>query len=85
MKNGYIVATIHPFILGQEIYAYVGNECVQIIECTIDNMPQMVYQLCDRYNLNEVHFYGGQLYALKWKDEFAANKFTNRKINIHIH
>ena len=85
MKNGKIVVTIHPFVFGQEITAYVGDECVQVIECTIENIPQSVYQLCEKYNIDEVHFWGGQFYSKKFKDEFIANKYGNKKINVYIH
>ena len=85
MRKGEVVATIHPFVLGQEIYVYVGDECVQVLETTIDQMCEKIYMLCEKYNLTQVHLYGGQLYALKWKDEFVAHKFGKKNIEIHIH
>lgn len=81
----YIVAQIHPFVLEQEINTYVDGECVQTIKCTLDNMCERIYMLCQKYDIFNVHFYGGQLYALKFKDEFAACKYGNRPIEIHIH
>lgn len=85
MKNGRVVATIHPFVFGQEIYAYVGDECVQVIETTIDQICDKIYMLCEKYNIDEVHFHGGQLYALKWRDDFVAHKFGKKNIEVHIH
>ena len=81
----YVIATIHPFVFGQEIMAYIDEKNVQTIECTIEDIPEKVYLLCEKYNINKVHFYGGQLYALKFKDMFVANKFGKRNIEVHIH
>lgn len=81
----YVIATIHPFVLGQEINIYINNECVRIVECTVNNMCDIISKVCDEYDINTVHFYGGQLYALKFKDDLVANKFSKRKIEVHIH
>lgn len=81
----YIIATIHPFVFGQEVMIYSNNECIQVFETTLDNMGKMIYTLCERYNINRVDFIGGQMYSNKFKNEFAANKFGNRKIEVTIH
>lgn len=80
----YMVATIHPFVLGQEIMIYNKDKCIKVVECTLDTMCDIVYSLCERYDINEVHFIGGQLYALKFKDNFTACKYGKRKINVSI-
>ena len=80
----YIIATIHPFILGQEIMIYIDNKYERTIECTLEYMCDTIYKLCEQYDINEVKFVGGQLYALKFKDQFAANKFGKRHINVTI-
>lgn len=84
MNNGYITATIHPFVVQQEICVYVGNECVQITSADIDHVCEQICTLCKKYNIDEVYFHGGQLYALKWKDDFTSHKFTKQDIHIHI-
>ena len=84
VNQGRIVATIHPFVLDQEIYAYVGDECVQIVEVPLDHVCEKICSLCKKYNIDEVYFHGGQLYALKWKDDFTAHKFTKQDIHVHI-
>lgn len=80
----YIIATIHPFVFGQEVMIYENNKCIKTIECTLDNMCTTIYKLCEEYNIDDVKFFGGQLYALKFKNEFVANKFGNKHINISI-
>lgn len=83
--NKHIVATIHPFVREQEIYVYIDGECVTITKCIIDDMCEKIYELCEKYDINRVDFQGGQLYSLKFRDDFIANKFGNRHIEIHIH
>lgn len=80
----YVIATIHPFVFGQEVMVYIDKECVRTIECTLNTMPKMIYKLCEEYDINDVRFFGGQLYALKFKEEFTACKFGKRQINVHI-
>ena len=80
----YIVATIHPFVFGQEIMLYSDGECIQAFETTLQEMGKMVYNLCEMYGVNKVDFIGGQMYSKRFKDEFAANKFGNRKIELTI-
>lgn len=82
--GNYVVGTIHPFVLGQEILVYIDSQCIQVVECTLENMNEKVYQLCEKYNINKVCFVGGQLYALKFKDELVANKFGNKHIEVTI-
>lgn len=80
-----IIATIHPFMLGQEILVYnEKGECIHSFETTIDNVNNLIYTLCEEYDINKVTFIGGQIYSKKFKDEFAANKFGNRKIEVTI-
>ena len=85
MDKNKIAATIHPFVLGQEIYIYQDGKYIKTVECTLETMCPLINKLCNEYNIDDVHFYGGQLYSLKFKDEFAANKYGKRKIKVHIH
>jgi hypothetical protein len=83
--NKHIVAPIHPFVHEQEIYVYINGECVTVKNCTVDNMCDTIYELCEKYDIDRVDFQGGQLYALKFKDEFLANKFGAKIIKVFIH
>ncbi len=85
MDNGQIVVTIHPFMLEQEIFVYVGEEPAQVISCTLETMPERIYTLCERYGIEDVHFHGGQFYAHKFSDQLVMNKFGKKNIKVHIH
>ena len=80
----YVVAIIHPFVREQEISVYINSECVKVINVTLDKMDKEIYRLCEQFDIDKVNFVGGQLYALKFKDEFITNKFGNKNIEVHI-
>lgn len=80
----YVVATIHPFVLGQEVMVYIDSKCVQVLECTLEDICEKIYALCEQYDITKVNFIGGQLYSLKFKDQFVSNKFGKRNIEVHI-
>lgn len=80
----HIVAYIHPFVLGQQIVIYDNEKQLESFDCTLDQMEEMIYNLCVSQNINKVIFKGGQLYALKFKDNFAAHKFGNKNIEVKV-
>lgn len=80
----YIIATIHPFVFGQEVMLYKDDKCIQSFETTLENMGEMVYHLCEMYDVDKVTFIGGQMYSKKIKEQFTANKFGNRPIEVTI-
>lgn len=79
-----IYATIHPFVIKQNFYIVDKNECIKTFTCNLENMGKKMYQICEQKDINKIHFHGGQLYALKLKDEFIAHKFGNKHIEIII-
>lgn len=84
----HVVAPIHPFVREQEIYVYINGECVKIEKCTLDNIYDTIYNLCERYDVNRVDFQGGQLYALRFRDEYLVEKnkkFNARILKVYIH
>lgn len=80
----YVIGYIHPFVLGQQIAIYENEKEIASFDCTLDQMEEMIYNLCVTYNVNKVIFKGGQLYALKFKDNFIAHKFGNKNIEVQI-
>lgn len=83
--DSYVIASIHPFVFGQEINIYIEDKYHSTVECVLEDIPQKIYKICEDYKINKVHFYGGQLYALKFKDMFVSHKFGKRNIEVHIH
>ena len=79
-----IIAIIHPFVMEQEFCIFKDNLCIKSFTCNLENMGKKLYQVCEKEKISKIHFHGGQLYALKLRDEFIANKFGNKYIEITI-
>lgn len=79
-----IIAFIHPFVMEQEFCIFKDNLCIKSFTCNLENMTKKIYEICEKENINQVHFHGGQLYALQFRDEFISHKFGNKNINIII-
>jgi hypothetical protein len=80
-----IVAIIHPFVIMQEVSVYKNDECIENLNCSLDDVEKAIYGYCKKYNINNIDIHGGQLYGLQIKDHFKTNKFENSdqiKINI---
>ena len=81
----YVVAYVHPFVMEQEISIYENNKLISNFKCTLDQMEEMIYNLCAEGDIHKVIFKGGQLYALNFNDHLTAHKFGNHKINVEIY
>lgn len=83
----HIVASIHPFVVEQEVSVYKDGECVKTVQCTLDNIKEVCYSLCKEYNIPQLDLCGtNQLYTLHIKEELeVSNKFEDFKINIEVH
>lgn len=83
----HVVASIHPFVMEQEVDVYKDGECVKIAHCTLDEIVEVCYNLCKEYNIIQLDLCGqNQLYALNIKEKLEApNKFEDFKINVTIH
>lgn len=79
-----IIAIIHPFVMAQEFCIFNGEKYLETYTCNLENMNQKIYEVCQTKGIDKVHFHGGQLYALKFRDELISNKFGNKKIEVVI-
>lgn len=81
-----IAVSIHPFVVMQEISIYRNGGCIKTELCPFRDLEQTLYTLCKQYNINQVDLSGGQLFALRIKDNFAAKKYNNSEqiiVNVH--
>lgn len=83
----HIVASIHPFVVEQEVDVYKDGECIKIVQCTLNDIEEVCYNLCKEYNITQLDLCGtNQLYALHIKEKIeTSTKFEEFKINIDIH
>ena len=83
----HVVASIHPFVMEQEVDVYKNGECVKVVQCTLKDIENVCYALCKEYNINQLDLAGqNQIYALHIKENLEkSNKYEDFKINIEIH
>ena len=81
-----VAVTIHPFVINQEISVYKNGECVKTKICPFNDLEEVLYSLCKKYGINQVEISGGQLFALRIKENFAAKKYKmSDSIIVNVH
>ena len=81
-----IAVTIHPFVIMQEISIYRNGGCIKTEFCPFRDLEKTLYVLCRQHGINQVDLKGGQLFALRIKDNFATNKYDNsERIIVNVH
>ena len=81
----HIVATIHPFVIEQDVAVYKNGECIKAIKCSLDEVENVCYNLCKEYDIHQLDLGGNQLYTMHLKDKIIENKFDNFNINVEVH
>lgn len=80
--DNYITCCIHPFIVNQKVAVYKNGECVKQAKVPLNSLQESLYALCKENDIKEIRLGGSQLYGLKLKDEFMANKYANDGIEV---
>ena len=82
----HIVAIIHPFVIEQEVDVYRDGECIEVVQCKLDDVTNVCYALCKKYNMHQIDLKGAnQLYTLHIKDELGADKYSDFNINVDVY
>ena len=82
----HIVAIIHPFVMEQEVDVYKDGECIEVIQCKLDNIEEVCYALCKKHEIHQIDLKGkNQLYSLHIKDKLAAAKYDDFDINVTVY
>lgn len=80
----YVVISIRPFVLNQKIEIY-NNGNVEIKEAPLANLGQVIYNICNTYNIQDVHLHGSKFMANKIESQFSSCKFGKNDIRFYIH
>lgn len=78
----YITCCIHPFVINQKVAVYKNGECIKRVKVPLSSLQESLYALCKENDIKEIRLGGSQLYGLKLKDEFMANKYANDGIKV---
>lgn len=81
----YIVVLVHPFIMGQYICVYDGEECKERIVADFDSAPEEIIKTALKNDIKEVHLKGNSVFTSKIKDNtLKCTQFDKEKIEIFI-
>ena len=80
----YVVVSIRPFVLNQKIEIY-NNGNIEIKEASLTNLGQAIYNICNTYNIQNVHLHGSRFMANKIENQFLNYKFGKNDIKFYIY
>lgn len=84
MERDYIIASIRPFVINQKIGVYLNGECVEALECKIDDIEKTISALVDKYKVNQIDLVEkNNMYSPQIKDRLTT-KYADKELNINI-
>lgn len=78
----YITCKMQLFDLKQKVNVYIDNQIEKTVECTIDEIAKVMYELCKEYDIEEIKLNGNVTYCMKLQDTLITD--YNKDIPIHI-
>ena len=78
-----IIVNYRPFTITQEIFVYDNGICVELLQASIDKIPDTVSGLQSRYNIEQINLCGNQDYLSRFQAELSL-KFANSDVEINI-
>ena len=79
-----IIVDIEPFSLNQKFYVYADGQCIETKEAPLEDFNKTIFNLSDRYNVNQVDLVGPKSYLLGLKNGFEQEQVSNYSKNIKI-
>ncbi len=77
-----LIGLLRPFDMTQTFYVYEDGNQLKTVELTIDEIPETVLQLCDKYNIEQIDLVGSKGYSkglikqIQEKESIKYNKNT---------
>ena len=82
----HVVVAIHPFIMRQEVMAYVNGECVKHVDCDLREVDKICYDLCREFNIHQVDMAGNVELCEKIKyNILTTTRFDDFNIEIKFY
>ena len=82
-----IMSVIKPFILEQNVIVYEDGNKLDVISCTINDMPEAMLQLAKQYDLNNIELAGPVSYLKgiqKQIQELEMSTYSTNNIEIKL-
>ena len=81
----HVVVCVHPFVMRQEISVFQNGECVKHIECDLNELDKIAYDLCKEYNIHQLDYAGAKDYGLKLEEKINLYKYGNFAIQFNYY
>lgn len=81
----HVVVCVHPFVMRQEVSAYKNGECIEHIECTIEDLDKTCYELCKKHNIHQLDYAGNKDYGTKLEEKMSFYKYDNFAIQFNYY
>lgn len=81
----HIIGILRPFDLEQTFYVCEGDNQIECIHSTIEDLSNDIFMLVDKYKINEIKLTGSKQYTLKIKqnlEQEALLKYNQNILNI---
>ena len=84
MNKNYIMASIKPFVMKQEVSVYLNDNCQKTVYCTIDDIEKTIAELADAYDIQQVDIIErADMYSTRIKDHLTT-QYANKNLNVVI-
>ena len=80
-----IIGIIHPFDIYQTFYVYEDGNKLEVVQTTIENIPDTVFRLSQAYDTYQVDLSGAERFnrgIIKQIKEKESTKYNNNKLII---
>ena len=83
-EKDYIIASIRPFVMNQEVSVYLNGNCFKTINCTIDDIEKTISTLANEYNIKHIDLIEkAGMYSTKIKDRLIT-QYADKNFDISI-
>lgn len=83
-EKDYIIASIKPFVMQQEVSVYLNGNCLKTVNCTIDDIEKTISMLANEYNIKHIDLIEkANMYSTKIKD-YLMTQYADKEFDIAI-
>ena len=84
IEKDYIIASIKPFVMQQEVSVYLNGNCFKTINCTIDDIEKTISTLANEYNIKHIDLIEkSNMYSARIKDNLIT-QYADKGFDIAI-
>lgn len=82
-----LVGMIQPFDAVQTLYVYENGNILEVVHPTLDNLPDAVFSLKDKYNANKLDLVGATRFSKGYQKkilEEEVKRYSSNTLEINV-